>query len=363
MFLPFRQYRREQIVKPRKSLVLDTAELVLDEVDRIDPAANVVALKSGRRLPYDILVIATGTHIRPEQTPGLTGRLWQKDIFDFYTLDGASKLAHRLAKFDGGRFVIDTVEMPIKCPVAPLEMAFLADAHFRDRGIRDKVEMVYVTPLDGAFTKPRAAAAFGSMLDERDIHVVTNFTANGVDEERRTLTSYDGREEPFDLLVSIPLHGGSEAIIRSEMGDDFGFVPTDKRTLRSKHFENVFVVGDATDVPTSKAGSVAHFMGDVLTENLFRYIDERELEPAFDGHANCFIETGHDKAMLIDFNYETEPLPGKFPLPGIGPFSLLGETEANHWGKLAFKWMYWNVLVKGGELPFDHRMLMAGKRS
>ncbi len=363
LFLPFRQYRREEILKPRASLLSDGARLVLDEVDRIDPAAKLVALKGGARLPYDVLVIATGSHIRPEQTPGLKGRLWHTDVFDFYTLEGASSLAGRLDRFEGGRFVVDTVEMPIKCPVAPLELTFLADAYFRERGIRDRVEMVYVTPLDGAFTKPRASAAFGSMLEERGIHVVTNFAANGLDEERRRLTSYDGREEPFDLLVSIPLHGGAEAIVRSELGDDFGFVPTNKHTLQSKAFEDVFVVGDATDVPASKAGSVAHFQGDVLTENLLRYIDGRPLEDGFDGHANCFIETGHGKAMLIDFNYETEPLPGRFPLPGIGPFTLLEESEVNHWGKLAFKWVYWNVLVKGGELPLDHRMLMAGKRS
>ncbi|MCB9597571.1 MAG: NAD(P)/FAD-dependent oxidoreductase [Sandaracinaceae bacterium] len=363
LFLPFRQYRVEEILKPRASLLSPRCELVLDAIDRVDPAEQVVALASGRRLPYDVLVVATGSHIRPEQTPGMTGRLWQKDVFDFYTLDGATKLAGRLDAFEGGRVIVDTLEMPIKCPVAPLEFTFLADAYFRERGIRDKVELVYATPLDGAFTKPVAAAAFGSMLEERGISVVTNFAANRVDEERRLLRSYDGREEPFDLLVTIPLHGGAEAIVKSGLGDDFGFVPTDKHTLQSKAHPNVFVIGDATDVPASKAGSVAHFEGDVLTENLLRFIEGRGLEPSFDGHANCFIETGRGKAMLIDFNYETEPLPGRFPLPGLGPFTLLEESEVNHWGKLAFKWVYWNVLVKGGELPLDHRMLMAGKRS
>lgn len=363
LFLPFRTYRREEILKPRASLLGKGVALVLDEIDRVDPAAKVVALKSGRRLAYDVLVIATGSHVRPEQTPGLEGRLWHQDVFDFYTLEGASALARRLDRFEGGRFVVDTVEMPIKCPVAPLELTFLADAYFRERGIRERVEMVYATPLDGAFTKPKASAAFGSMLEERGIRVVNNFAASGLDEERRLLTSYDGRELPFDLLVTIPLHGGSDAIVRSELGDDFGFVPTDKHTLKSKAFDDVFVIGDATDLPASKAGSVAHFQGEVLTDNVLRFIEGRPLEPGFDGHANCFIETGHGKAMLIDFNYETEPLPGRFPLPGVGPFTLLAESEVNHWGKLAFKWVYWNVLVRGGELPLDHRMLMAGKRS
>ncbi|MBW2463522.1 MAG: NAD(P)/FAD-dependent oxidoreductase, partial [Deltaproteobacteria bacterium] len=362
LFLPFHGYREEEIIKPRGSLLDPACEYVLDDIDRVDPAQNVVALKSGRRVDYDILIIATGSHIRPEQTPGLTGRHWQKDIFDFYSLEGARNLAKRLDAFEGGRVVIDTVEMPIKCPVAPLEFAFLADAYFRERGMRDKVEMVYATPLDGAFTKPKASAAFGSMMQDRGINVVTNFAASAVDEDEKRITSYDGQDLPFDLLVTIPLHGGSEAILRSELGDDIGFVPTDKHTLQSKAHENIFVIGDATDVPASKAGAVAHFEGDVLADNLLRYIGQRPLEPGFDGHANCFIETGNGKAMLIDFNYETEPLPGRFPLPGIGPFSLLEESEINHWGKLGFKWVYWNILVKGGELPLDHRMLMAGKR-
>jgi sulfide:quinone oxidoreductase len=362
LFLPFGGYRKDEIVKPRGALLDPEVDYVLGNIDRIDPEAKTVALEKGERLSYDLLVIATGSHIRPEQTEGMTGRLWQKDVFDFYTLEGSSKLAERLDGFEGGRLLIDTVEMPIKCPVAPLEFACLADDFLRKRGIRDKVELVYVTPLDGAFTKPTASAAFGSMLADRGISVVTNFAANAVDEERRSLKSYDGREERFDLLVTIPLHGGAKTIIDSDLGDEIGFVPTDKHTLQSKVHPDVFVIGDAADVPASKAGAVAHFQGDVLADNLLRYIDGRPLDPGFDGHANCFIETGNGKAMLIDFNYDTEPLPGRFPLPGIGPFTLLEESEINHWGKLAFKWVYWNVLVKGTELPLDHRMLMAGKR-
>ena len=139
-------------------------------------------------------------------------------------------------------------------------------------------------------------------------------------------------------------------------------MPTDKHTLAARGLDRVFVIGDATDLPASKAGAVAHFQSDVLVDNLLRAIAGRPLVPEFDGHANCFIETGHGKAMLIDFNYTTEPLPGKFPLPGLGPFTLLGESEVNHWGKLAFKWIYWNLLLAGKELPLDHRMLLAGKQ-
>lgn len=190
-----------------------------------------------------------------------------------------------------------------------------------------------------------------------------DFALSEVDGEKRVLKSYDGRETNYDLLVSVPLHGGAAAVSQSGMGDDGGWLPTDKHTLRSKGFANVFALGDATDLPASKAGAVAHFQSEVLLANVLRHIEGKALEPAFDGHANCFIETGYGKAMLIDFNYTTEPLPGRYPLPGIGPFTLLEESETNHWGKLAFKWVYWNLLLAGKDLPLDHRMLMAGKWS
>jgi sulfide:quinone oxidoreductase len=361
LFLPFGTYRRDELLKPRRRLLDPRVELRLSAIDRVDPAQKVVALADGTRISYDLLVVATGSRILPEQTPGLTGEGWGKTAFDFYTLEGALRLRYALESFRGGRFVVNVAEMPIKCPVAPLEMLFLADAYFTERGIRDQVEIVYATPLEGAFTKPRASAALGDMLGERRISVTGDFSVSEVDGQKQILKGYDGREIPYDLLVSIPVHGGAEAMTTSGLGDAGGWVPTDKHTLRSKAFEDVFVIGDATDLPSSKAGAVAHFQSEVLFDNILRHIDARPLVPGFDGHANCFIETGHGKAMLIDFNYTTEPLPGRFPLPGIGPFTLLEESEANHWGKLAFKWIYWNVLLAGKDIPLDHRMLMAGK--
>ena len=201
------------------------------------------------------------------------------------------------------------------------------------------------------------------MLAQRRIQVLGDFSASEVDGERRTLKAYDGRETNYDLLVTVPAHGGSELISRSQMGDASGWLPVDKHTLQSPTLDHVFALGDATDAPASKAGAVAHFQSEVLFDNILRFIGGRPLEPSFDGHANCFIETGYGKAMLIDFNYETEPLPGRYPLPGVGPFTLLEESATNHWGKLAFRWVYWNVLLEGKELPLDHRMLLAGKWS
>jgi sulfide:quinone oxidoreductase len=154
---------------------------------------------------------------------------------------------------------------------------------------------------------------------------------------------------------------GADFVDRSGLGDELNHVKVDKGTFLSNDFDNIFAVGDAANLPTSKAGSVAHFAVEVFEENFVRHIKGLPMTEMFDGHANCFIETGAGKGMLIDFNYDTEPLPGKYPLPGIGPFSLLKETELNHWGKLMFKWVYWNMLLKGKPMPLPHEMLMAGK--
>lgn len=364
LFLPFGQYERRDIVKRRGRMLHRDIRYVTGSIDRIDPADKVVALHDGRQLAYDLLVIATGTDLQPEATEGLTDeRVWFDSAFDFYSLEGASRLARKLEDFKGGRMLVHVVDMPIKCPVAPLEFAFLADAFFQERGMRDKVELVFVTPLDGAFTKPRAKAALGQMLEDKGIGLQAEFVASHVDPETRAVHGYDGRALDFDLLVTVPQHGGIPAMKHSGLGDDLGFVPTDKHTLQSAVHPDIFVLGDATNLPTSKAGAVAHFQGDVLLPNILRHIEGRPLLPEFDGHANCFIETGHGKAMLIDFNYDTEPLPGRFPLPGAGPMALLEESRINHLGKLAFKWVYWNFLVKGKELPLDHRMRMTGKWS
>jgi sulfide:quinone oxidoreductase len=249
--------------------------------------------------------------------------------------------------------------MPIKCPVAPLEFTFLADAYFAERGIRDRVDITYVTPLPGAFTKPVATARLGDMLTTRGIGLETDFMVEQV--RGRTLVSYDEREIPFDLLVTIPLNMGADFVARSGLGNELNLVPVDKHTFLSTKHDNVFAVGDANDLPTSKAGSVAHFSVDVFVHNFVRYVQGLPMDEKFDGHANCFVESGNDKALLLDFDYDTQPLPGRYPVPGVGPFKLLEEARVNHLGKLAFRWAYWNVLLPGRPMPVPTRMSMAGK--
>ncbi|MBL7877575.1 MAG: NAD(P)/FAD-dependent oxidoreductase [Cyclobacteriaceae bacterium] len=363
LFIPFGIYQPEEVVRSKREFLPKGVNFIVQNIEKIEPENNRVLLTNGEVLGYDLLIVATGTVPVPEETEGLKGKLWYKDIFDFYTYEGSTRLAKKLDNWTGGKLVINLAETLIKCPVAPLEFTFLADAYFTEKGIRDKVEIFYVTPLSGAFTKPKATAMLSQLLDEKKINVIPDFYLQQVDNDRKVLISYDNKEVPFDLLVSVPVNKGDEMIEASNLGDEDGlnFIPTDKHTLQSKKYDNMFVIGDATNVPASKAGSVAHFEAEILTENILSYIVNEPLAASFDGHSNCFIETGYGKATLIDFNYDTEPLPGKFPFAKIGPMDLLKVTRANHYGKLAFKWVYWHMLLTGKKLPVSTNMSMAGK--
>ncbi|MEI7778294.1 MAG: FAD/NAD(P)-binding oxidoreductase [Actinomycetes bacterium] len=364
LFIPFGTYQPSEVIKPKVEFIPDGVDLIMAEVDRVDADAGVVRLLDGRELAYDYLIIASGTTPRPDQTPGMDDpEAWRKSVHEFYTLEGATALHEALEAFTEGRLVVHITEMPIKCPVAPLEFTFLADAYFKERGIRDQVELIYVTPLEGAFTKPVCSTKLGGMLDVRQITLEPDFMIERVDAEARMIVSMDEREIPFDLLVTVPLNMGADFIARSGLGNELNYVPVDKHTLLSKAHDNIFAVGDASDIPASKAGSVAHFSMDLFPENFLNHVAGRPMTAMFDGHANCFIESGDGKGLLIDFNYTTEPMPGKYPLPGVGPFTLLAETQTNHWGKLMFRWMYWNLLLPGKELPLPALMSMAGKRT
>ena len=362
LFVPFGLASSDEIVRPRRRQLRNEIVFHEQELESVDLDRNEVRLDGGALLGYDVLVVATGARLQPEETDGMTGHGWNERVFTFYDREGADGLREALARFDGGRLVVNLVDMPIKCPVAPLEFAFLADWYLRERGVRGRTELVYATPLDSAFTKRTCAEHLSFLLADKQIELVTEFSAGEVDGIGGKLASYDGRELDFDLLVTVPLHGGAPYVERSPgLGDALGFVPTDKRTLQTAAKPNVFALGDATDLPTSKAGSVTHFEAEILTENIARYFADQELEPGYDGHANCFIETGFHKALLIDFNYEVEPLPGHFPTAFGLP--LLRESRLNHLGKLAFQWIYWHALLPGRDLPgIGPAMPNAGKK-
>ena len=363
LFVPFGLEDPEHLVRPRHEQLHEGIHFRLAEVEHVDTAANTVHLAGAAPLAYDVLIVATGAELQPQETEGMLGTGWGESVFTFYELESATALRDALADFDRGELVVNIVDLPIKCPVAPLEFCFLADWHLRERGVRDAVRLTLVTPLDGAFTKPIASEHLDGLLASKDIRVETEFATGEVDGAQGRLVSYDGREVPFDLLVTIPLHGGPGFVSRSPgLGDELGFVRADPATLQAAAAPNVFAIGDAANLPTSKAGSVTHFEGDTLVGNVRRHLAGEPVEGTFDGHANCFIETGFHKALLIDFNYDVEPLPGRYPEPHVGPLPLLEQSRLNHLAKLAFQWVYWNVLLPGHDLPgIGSRLQMAGK--
>lgn len=348
LFLPFGMYgyrTREDVVRPIEAPLPPGVKFVAAEVHLIDHARREVRTAEGD-FPYDFLVCALGCRTAPEEIENMAANMG-RGVHSFYTLEDALALQAPLAAMTEGRLVVDICEMPIKCPVAPLEFAFLADWHFRERGVRDRIDISLVTPYTGAFTKPNANRILSKVAADKGIRVVPNFATAAVDADRRQIRTYDGRTVDYDLLCAIPPNLGPAVIDGSELGDGAGYALTDPRTLKSRRAERIYLLGDNTNVATSKAGSVAHFEAETVVENLLREIDGKPPLQTFDGHANCFVETGDHKAMLLDFNYDIEPLEGSFPLPLLGPFSLLEESHFNHLGKLAFKWVYWNMLLPG----------------
>lgn len=359
LFVPFGVYTPEDCAKPKRDFIPPGVDFVLDEIVGVKPDKREVEGKKGK-YAYDWLVVATGCRIMPQEVEGMQDG-WHKDIHDFYTIEGAVELHKKLRYFNSGKLVLNIAEMPFKCPVAPIEFIFMADWFFTVQGVRDKVEIELVSPLGDLFTKPMAAKTFGSFADQKNVGFTGNFDLAGVNAKEKYIESYKGDQVNYDLLVSIPPNFGAQFIGDSGMGDPMCYVDTDHYTLRAKNYDNIYVIGDATNVPASKAGAVAHYESDTVVENLVREIDGQEPKPTFDGHATCFICSGYERALLIDFNYDVEPLPGKFPFPGFGPFNLLGESSFNYYGKMMFKWVYWNMMLKGLELPLEPQFNMAGK--
>jgi sulfide:quinone oxidoreductase len=360
LFIPFGIYGENDVLKPKKEFIPQGVEFIVDTIAKVDKDERRVETQSGQSYYYDWLIIATGCDIHPEEIDGMTDG-WRKDIFDYYTLEGALALRKQLKYFDSGKIVLNIAEVPYKCPIAPLEFVFMADWFFTVNGVRDKVKIHLVTPLDNVFTKPVAAKALREVAVKKNINVTPYFDLAQVNAAEKTIESHKGEKVGYDLLVAIPPNMGDQCLIDSEISDPVGFIPVDQKTLKMENADRIYAIGDTTNVPTSKAGSVAHYMSYTLVENLIREIDGYEPLPKFDGHATCFLASGFEKAILLDFNYKVEPLPGMFPFPGMGPFSLLQESLSNHWGKMMFRWVYWNLMMKGLDLPLEPQMNLAGK--
>ncbi|MDH4199405.1 MAG: NAD(P)/FAD-dependent oxidoreductase [Spirochaetia bacterium] len=366
LFLPFKLYGYNDetaVRKDKKKFIPSGVNFVQAEIKLVDHKKKTVETSAGKH-SYDMLVVALGCDVHPEEIEGMEKSLGS-GVNMFYTLDSAMQLQKDLAKIEKGRVIMNIAELPYKCPVAPLEFVYLADYYFTLKGIRDQVEIALVTPMDGAFSKPIASKILGSTMGDKNIKIIPKFSIASVDNKKKKITSYEKHEEPYDLLVSVPPNRGSDMLDDSGLANGSGYMDVDPQTLKSKKADFIYALGDVTDVKTSKAGSVTHFMADVVIENLMHEINGKQPSQEFDGHSNCFIESGFKKAFLIDFNYTVEPLPGKFPMAGIGPFGLLKDTKINHMGKMAFRNMYWEKILKHKPLaPFGlvtNKMSLTGK--
>ncbi len=361
LFVPFGICSVDSIIKSRKRYISGGIDFLIDPLKRINYEKNRVETEGGT-FYYDWLIIGTGCRLAPEENQGLMDE-WGINAFSFYTTETAAKLSNALANFSGGKLVMSVAELPFKCPVAPIEFIFLADWYFRQKGIRHKVDLTLSTPFIECMPNwPKGRLVMQEAARNKNITLVTDFALAEVSKEGKYIRSFKGEHVEYDLLVIVPTNVGDDVIVESGLDDGSTFVSTDKHTLKALNHNNIYVIGDATNVPTSKAGSVAHYEAEVITDNLLREISGKEPEPTYDGHSTCFIVSEKGKSYLVDFNYETEPLFGKFPLPLIGPFDLLKETRMNWGGKLGFEWLYWNVILPGKNMLLPPRLIMAGKK-
>ncbi|MCS7082550.1 MAG: NAD(P)/FAD-dependent oxidoreductase [Bacteroidetes bacterium] len=314
--------------RPEKALLEQEVFFIHDAAERFDLERRRVWTRSGEVLPYDWLVIATGSQLDLERIPGL-----QEGAHHFYSLVGARNLQYALRAFRGGRVVIGIGGMPFKCPVAPLEFTFLLDVYLRRRGLRGQTELVYTFPIGRCFPIESVAELAQRHLDERGIRTELFFDIEGIDPERRVIFGMSG-DLAYDLAVIIPPHRGAEAVLRSGIGDDEGWIPTDRYTLQLEGVEGVWVIGDATNIPISKAGSTAHYQARVVADRIVAQIRGQEPTARYDGHVQCFLELGDGKATLLDFDYEHPPEP---PRP----------TRFYHLAKKLFNRAYWYLIPTG----------------
>jgi sulfide:quinone oxidoreductase len=284
LFVPFGINTPKEIKKSKREFLPTGVDFVISELTNVDWDKQEVTTATKGKFKYDILIMSTGCDIRPEEIEGMAEG-WNKNIFGFYRYEDSLETKKALRKFEGGKMVINIAEMPIKCPVAPLEFAFLVDWWLTEQGLRDKTEIEFVTPLSGAFTKPVATQVLTSACVDKNVKITPNFSIGSVDSEKKVIAAYDGTEVDYDMLISIPPNFGSQVMIDCEVGDPMGYIPIDKHTLQPPGRDNVWVLGDGTNAPTSKAGAVAHYQADILHENIMAYIDGEAQHALSDGHA------------------------------------------------------------------------------
>ena len=318
--------------RPETSLLRDNVRLVREPALKVDPEERTVELASGARIPYDYLVLATGSRTAMEEVPGA------ETAHDFYTMAGAKRLFKALEGFKGGKILLGVAGIPYKCPPAPVEFMFLLDDYLRGRGIRTLCKLQLLSPINRALTVAEASKLVEPILAERDIEVCTFFNVESVDAAAKSVTSLEGETLDYDLLILVPPHRGQKVVEDSGLGDERGWVPVDKHTLMHEKFERIWALGDTTNIPISKSGSVAHFEASVVAEHIVAAVKgEAPPERVYGGKVMCFIETGHGKATTIRFDYEHPPV---LPRP----------SWMWHVAKAVFNKTYWHT-VPQGRLP------------
>ncbi len=321
LYVPFGRFRESELFRDQRKVLDRRCNFHIDPATKIDVELRVVTTESGKSFEYDYLVLATGSRLRPDTVPGMSeGAHW------FYDLDGARKLRDALEDFDGGKIVVN-VNAPHKCPVAPLEVTFMLRDYLAGRGLGDKTEITYTYPIGRLHSLEPVGHWAASEFASAGIKSETFFNTKSIDPDSKVIHSEEETELPYDLLITIPPHHGSEVITNSDLGAG-GWVATDRHSLLHEGTDNVFVCGDTTNLPISKAGSTAHFEADTIVENLTSLVTEGRLACSFDGKVFCFVETGMNSGTYVWFNYETPPNPGP-------------PSQMVHWFKLAYNRLYW----------------------
>ncbi len=347
MYIAMGQERAENLARPERKLLDGNVELVVDTIERIDPAGQWVQLASGNRLDYAQLVIATGSRIMPEEIES-----FDTEAHHFYTAEASAKLRKALDAFTGGKIVIGIAGIPYKCPPAPLEVAFLIESELRDRGLRDKTELTFLSPINRAFTIESVSDMATPIFEEKGIRLELLAGVSEIDAERKVVITDAFEEHPYDLLICVPPHKGAQALVDSGLAPKSGWLPTDRGTLQVKtvakpapgqadadvpRFANIYALGDTTDLPLSKAGSTAHFEAPIVAERVAAAVLGRKPEGKhanYTGKVMCFFEVGDGKGTLLQFDYDHPPKP---PKPG----------KLWHLGKIVFNKTYWHTVPKG----------------
>lgn len=333
MYITFGHQKAADLERPERSLLDGRVGLIVDEVTRVDARTQVVTLARGAELDYDYLVLATGSRIAPEEIAH-----FDTEAHHFYTAQAAARLRHALDDFKGGSIVIAIAGMPYKCPPAPLEVSFLIESELRERGLRDKSEIHFCSPIGRAFTIETVSEMATPVLEQKNIELHTFFNVEAIDPARKVVQSLEGEELHYDLLVLVPPHHGAQFLIDSGLAPGpGGWLPTDRQTLEVAGRRNMYALGDATDLPLSKAGSTAHFEAPVVAERIAAAVQGRDPEPkhaSYKGRVMCFFEVGDGKGTLLRFDYDHPPQPPK-------------PNRAWHLGKMLFNKTYWQMVPRG----------------